>query len=96
MGAGQCIALIELGGGYLDSDNDKAFSAMGLSTPTVVPISVSLGINNPGVDTNADGEVALDIQVAGAAAPGAKIAVYFAPNTTQGFATPSPNRFTIR
>lgn len=86
MGAGQCIALIELGGGYLDSDNNKAFSAMGLKTPTVVPISVSGGINKPGVDTNADGEVALDIQVAGAVAPGAKIAVYFAPNTVQGFA----------
>jgi len=85
MGAGQCVALIELGGGYRDSDNEKAFRAMGLSPPTVVSISVSGGINRPGVDTGADGEVALDIQVAGGAAPGAKIAVYFAPNTIQGF-----------
>jgi kumamolisin len=29
--------------------------------------------------------VALDIEVAGAIAPGARIAVYFAPNTDQGF-----------
>jgi hypothetical protein len=35
--------------------------------------------------TNADGEVALDIQVAGGVAPGANIAVYFAPNTPSGF-----------
>ena len=85
MGAGQCISLIELGGGYRDSDNKGAFAAMGLEPPTVVSISVSGGMNKPGVDTGADGEVALDIQVAGGAAPGAKIAVYFALNTTQGF-----------
>src|SRR5262249_28229736 len=84
-GAGQCIALIELGGGFRDSDNQKAFEAMKLKTPTVTAISVSGGLNQPGKDPNADGEVALDIQVAGGAAPGAAIAVYFAPNTVQGF-----------
>jgi kumamolisin len=85
MGKGQCIAIVELGGGYRDTDNKKAFGAMGLATPKVLPISVSGGLNKPGISTNADGEVALDIQVAGGAAPGAAIAVYFAPNTTQGF-----------
>jgi kumamolisin len=84
-GAGQCIALIELGGGFRDSDNQTAFRAMNLNTPRVVPISVSGGQNQPGRDPKADGEVALDIQVAGGAAPGASIAVYFAPNTVQGF-----------
>ena len=34
---------------------------------------------------SADGEVQLDIEVVGSVAPGAKIAVYFAPNTSQGF-----------
>jgi kumamolisin len=34
---------------------------------------------------SADGEVLLDIEVVGAVAPGAKIVVYFAPNTSQGF-----------
>lgn len=82
---GQCIAIIELGGGYRDSDNQIAFKAMGLKTPVVTAISVSGGGNNPGPDPNSDGEVALDIQVAGGVAPGAKIAVYFAPNTIQGF-----------
>ncbi|KMO21023.1 hypothetical protein SQ03_04365 [Methylobacterium platani JCM 14648] len=84
-GKGQCIAIIELGGGYRTSDTEAAFRAMGLATPSVVPVSVSGGLNRPGVDQNADGEVALDIQVAGGAAPGAVLAVYFAPNTTQGF-----------
>ncbi|MBI3445129.1 MAG: S53 family peptidase, partial [Magnetospirillum sp.] len=83
-GIGQCIAIIELGGGYLPADTQAAFTAMGLATPNVVAVSVDGGKNKPG-DPNADGEVALDIQVAGGVAPGASLAVYFAPNSTQGF-----------
>ncbi|MES1156356.1 MAG: S53 family peptidase [Alphaproteobacteria bacterium] len=85
IGAGQCIALIELGGGYLDADTQAAFRAMGLKAPSVVAVSVDGGQNKPTPDDGANAEVALDIQVAGGAAPGAKIAVYFAPNTEQGF-----------
>jgi kumamolisin len=84
-GAGQCIGLIELGGGYLQADTDAAFQAMGLASPVVVAVPVDGGANTPTPDDGADGEVALDIQVAGGAAPGAKIAVYFAPNTDAGF-----------
>ena len=83
-GAGQTIALIELGGGYNDDDNTQAFKAMGLAVPSVTSVSVDGATNSPGSD--ADGEVALDIQVAGGNAPGARIVVYFAPNTDQGFA----------
>src|SRR5439155_17722855 len=40
----------------------------------------------PAGDPNsADGEVLLDIEVVGAIAPSAKMVVYFAPNTDQGF-----------
>jgi kumamolisin len=84
-GKGQCIALIELGGGFTPSDTTSAFGAMGLSPPTVVAVSVDGGKNTPSPDDGADGEVALDIQVAGGGAPGAKLAVYFAPNTDAGF-----------
>ena len=84
-GQGQCIALIELGGGYQDSDIQTYFGQLGLTPPTVVAVPVDGGSNQPGDPNGADGEVALDIQVAGAIAPAAKIAVYFAPNTTQGF-----------
>jgi kumamolisin len=84
-GKGQCIALIELGGGYTPSDTTTAFEAMGLAPPTVVSVSVDGGKNTPSPDDGADGEVALDIQVAGGAAPGARIAVYFAPNSDAGF-----------
>jgi kumamolisin len=84
-GQGECVGLIELGGGFTASDTDAAFKAMGLSPPQVTAVAVSGGSNQPGQDQDADGEVALDIQVAGGAAPGAAFAVYFAPNTDQGF-----------
>jgi kumamolisin len=84
-GKGECIAIIELGGGFNAKDTQTAFKAMNLSAPKVLAVAVSGGANQPGKDTNADGEVALDIQVAGGAAPGATLAVYFAPNTDQGF-----------
>ncbi len=84
--ADQCIGIIELGGGYLDSDNQAAFGAMKLPVPTIVAVGVDGASNNPADTSGANGEVALDIQVAGGVAVGAKIAVYFAPNTNQGFA----------
>ncbi len=85
-GAGQTIGILELGGGYETSDITTYFQGLGLTPPSVIAVSVDGGTNVPGGDpTGADGEVALDIQVAGAVAPGAKLAVYFAPNTDQGF-----------
>lgn len=84
-GKGQCVALIELGGGFNDSDTRTAFKAMGLPAPAVVAVPVDGGANKPTPDDGADGEVALDIQVAGGVAPGARIAVFFAPNTDAGF-----------
>ena len=84
-GAGQCIALIELGGGFEESDIETYFGQLGITPPTVVAVPVDGGTNAPGDPNGADGEVALDIQVAGSIAPGARIAVYFTPNTNQGF-----------
>jgi len=85
-GKGECIALVELGGGYTDSDTRAAFAAMGLKAPSIVAVPVDGGANAPAPGNDADTEVALDIQVAGGVAPGAKIAVYFAPNSDAGFA----------
>jgi kumamolisin len=86
-GAGQCIALIELGGGYAPADMQRYFTGLGLAkAPTLVDVNVGAGRNAPTGDTNGpDGEVALDIEVAGAIAPGATIAVYFAQNSDAGF-----------
>jgi len=84
-GSGQCIALIELGGGYRTKDMKKYFSAMGVKQPVIRSVSVDGAVNHPSTADSDDGEVALDIQVSGAVAPGAKIAVYFSPNTDKGF-----------
>jgi kumamolisin len=81
-GAGQTIGIIELGGGYSADDLNTYF---GGHAPTVTSISVDGGANQPGVDPDSDGEVMLDIEVAGSVAPGARIVVYFAPNTDEGF-----------
>jgi kumamolisin len=84
-GAGQTIAILELGGGYRTTDLRTYFQKLGLKVPAVAAASVGGGRNTPGVDEDADGEVMLDIEVSGAVAPGAKLAVYFAPNSDQGF-----------
>jgi len=85
-GQGQCIGIIELGGGYTVSDLNVYFQKLGISMPQVISVPVNGGGNLPtGSPNGPDGEVMLDIEVAGAVAPGAKIVVYFAPNTNQGF-----------
>jgi kumamolisin len=84
-GAGQCIGIIELGGGYKPADLAAYFAGLGIATPHVKAVLVDHAKNHPTNANSADGEVLLDIEVAGAIAPKATIAVYFAPNTTQGF-----------
>jgi kumamolisin len=79
---GQTIGIIELGGGYSADDLTAYFKALGLPAPTVTVVSVDGGKSSP---SNADGEVMLDIEVAASIATGAKIVVYFTPNTDQGF-----------
>jgi len=104
-GTGQTLAILEFGGGFGSSDLDSYFSGLGIATPTVTAASVDGAVNQPGQGPNSpDGEVLLDIEVAGAVAPGAAQVVYFAPNTDQGFvdsvsaavhATPTPTVVSI-
>jgi kumamolisin len=85
-GSGQTIAIIELGGGYRRADLDRYFAELGLRLPRVETVGVDGGRNAPTGDPGGpDGEVMLDIEIAGAVAPGARIAVYFAPNSSRGF-----------
>ena len=84
-GAGQTIAIIELGGGYRQTDLTTYFQSLNLTPPAITAVSVDKGKNAPSNSSSADGEVMLDIEVAASVAPGAKIVVYFCPNTDQGF-----------
>ncbi|HWN62084.1 MAG TPA: S53 family peptidase [Streptosporangiaceae bacterium] len=85
-GAGQTIAVIELGGGFTTSDLDAYFGGLNIPVPSISAVSVDGAQNNPGDTSGASVEVNLDIDVIGAAAPGAAQIVYFAPNNgDQGF-----------
>jgi kumamolisin len=84
-GAGQTIGIIELGGGYKPADLKAYFKTLELAAPVITAVSVDKAKSKPTNANSADGEVMLDIEVAASVAPGAKIVVYFAPNTDQGF-----------
>jgi len=84
-GKGQCIAIIELAGGYRTTDLRTYFSNLQVHKPRISAVSVDNATNKPSTPDSADGEVMLDIEVAGAVAPQSKIVVYFAPNTDEGF-----------
>lgn len=65
---GGVIAIVELGGGWIQSDMDQFFASIGQPNPQINDVSVDGTQNQPSPDPQgADGEVALDIQVAAAA-----------------------------
>lgn len=85
-GSGQTIAVVELGGGFRKSDLSVFCKEAGLPVPSVTSVSVDGASNDPTTAASDDGEVMLDLEVACAVAPGARLVVYFAPNNgDQGF-----------
>jgi kumamolisin len=84
-GTGETIGILELGGGFTTTDIQQYFKNQNITPPKVVAVSVDGGTNSPTNPNGADSEVMLDIEVVGSVAPAANIAVYFTPNTDQGF-----------
>jgi len=84
-GTGKKVAVIELGGGYVQSDLNSYFKSLGLTVKPVVFHSIAGATNAPGDPNGADGEVMLDLCVIGGMAPGAELHCYMAPNTDAGF-----------
>jgi kumamolisin len=84
-GRGYTAGIIELGGGYAASDVLAYFASQGITAPHFTSVNVAGGSNSPDGPNGADGEVQLDMIVAGAVAPGANFRIYFCPNTDQGF-----------
>lgn len=85
-GTGQCIAFIELGGGYRAAEVRRYVKNLGITKFVhTSAVSVNGAHNTPTSADSDDGEVVLDMEVAGAAAPGARLAVYFANNTDRDF-----------
>ena len=84
-GAGQSVALLELGGGYLEDSMRDYFRRLGIDYPDLNDVGVLGAANQPGINARYDAEVCLDIQVFAALTPAAHFTTYFAPNTGQGF-----------
>jgi kumamolisin len=85
-GQGECVGLVELGGGFRPADLQTYFAGLGVGPVSVSAVSVDGAANAPTGSANGpDGEVMLDIEVVGAIAPAARIVAYFAPNTDAGF-----------
>lgn len=81
-GKGQCIGLLELDGDYAMDDIKKYFQLTG---GNVIPGITNVYVAPQDSVKNGIRETNLDLQVAASAAPGAKYAVYFGPNTKSGF-----------
>jgi len=85
-GHGQCIGIIVLGGGYAREQLAAYFAQLRAPMPTLVDVLLPGATNSVSSGhANADIEAQMDIQIAGAIAPGAKLVLYFAPNTDNGF-----------
>lgn len=95
-GEGQTVAILAFNdphshGGYSPIALRTYFQdVLGTSIPSIVDVVVHGQGNDPGSDDGSDladstGEIMLDIQVIGAAAPAAKIVVYFTQFTSQGW-----------
>jgi kumamolisin len=90
-GSGQTIGIIELDGGFIPSDVETYFRKLGLKPPKIETVLIDGQTNRISrhlplhPELNADDEVAMDIEIAGAIAPGARLVVYFAQNTDQSF-----------
>ena len=71
LAGGGVIAIVELGGGWVMSDMDAYFKSINQPVPSITDVSVDGTKNSPnqntGSNSDADVEVALDIQVAAAA-----------------------------
>jgi len=70
LAGGGTIAIVELGGGWVQSDIDGFFQSLGQPSPQLTDVSVDGTQNTPGQgggsENDDDYEVALDIEVAGA------------------------------
>jgi kumamolisin len=84
-GSGQCVGLLEFGGGYFSSDLQGFCELANISSPTVTAISTDGTATN--AKDGAEGEVMLDIEVVAGVCPKASIVVYFAQFTEQGWIT---------
>lgn len=85
-GTGYTGAIIELGGGLKVTQQQQAITAAtGGKSPSITVVLVGKGKNKEDGPDGADGEVDLDIQVAGQIAPGMAMRIYIGGNNDADF-----------
>lgn len=84
-GRGQTIGIVQLGGVFKPDDFDACMKAQGLAPAQPIVKRVDDTSLAHDVATFKDLEAALDVQIVGALAPGARVVVYQAPNDERGF-----------
>jgi kumamolisin len=82
--SGQCLGLLEFGGGVDQSDIAPYFRKIGVPVPNIQIIAAEGTNTDPSTDPDSTAEVALDIAIAGALSGGAKVAVYFSTPDEKG------------
>ena len=85
-GTGQTIGIVEIGGGFKQADLNMYFQKAGIGKiPNITVVTVPNGGSNTPQPNNKqlpDVEVLLDMEVAGSAAPGANLVMYFGKSGT--------------
>jgi kumamolisin len=75
LGRGACIGVLELYGGYLQSDMTAFFAGLGMTMPSLTDVGPN--VQSTGADAWANFEVTMDVEVAASCAPEARCVVYF-------------------
>ena len=85
--AGQTIGIVQFRGEFKPADFDRCMRAQNVAPPPAHPIvkRVDGAAVTHAIETTKDLEAALDAQVIGALAPGARIVIYEAPDDERGF-----------
>lgn len=81
-GQGQHVGLLQLGGAFAETDLKAYFEALGVPVPAITVQPVSGGDPSPTHDSR--WEMTLDVEVAGAIVPAARLTVFVAPNSADG------------
>ena len=87
-GKGQCIGVLEFGGGFERNELTSYVAKLGVEMPKIVVREIrpgrNLPVNRPGT-LSPDVEVYMDLEILASTAPGATLVVYFGENSNRGW-----------
>ena len=87
-GKGQCIAVLEFGGGFSRAKLRTYLDKLGVTPPRIIVREIAPGGNRPlnrQGTLSPDAEVYMDLEILASVAPHATLLVYFAENSSRGW-----------